>query len=77
MSGNLRHRLGNLSRLLNRLTGGTKGQSLCARVADAYGQRCLFCRLVGGALREPAHCADQLLRWRSVSGNSATSNNHS
>jgi hypothetical protein len=64
MPRNLRRRLGNLSRLLNRLTGGMKGQTLCARVAAAFGQRCLFCRLVGMALREPTHCAEQLLRWR-------------
>jgi hypothetical protein len=67
MSGSLRQRLGKLSRLLNRLTGGTKGQTLCARVAASFGQRCMFCRLVGAALREPTHCADQLLRWRAAS----------
>jgi hypothetical protein len=40
---------------------------LCARVAGAFGQRCMFCRLVGAALREPAHCANQLLQWRATS----------
>jgi hypothetical protein len=48
------------------LTGGNKGQTLCARVAAAFGQRCMFCRLIGAALRGPTHCADQLLRWRAA-----------
>lgn len=50
--------LGRLSRIINRYTGGAPGQTLCARVADAFGADCLFCRLVA-RFTEPDHCARQ------------------
>lgn len=54
-------RLGNLSRLLNRLTGGQPGQTLCARIG-AHNPGCWFCRLMA-SLVEPHHCAIELARW--------------
>lgn len=53
--------LGNASRLLNWLTGGERGQTLCARVAARYGADCLFCRLVS-RFTEPGHCAEEMMR---------------
>lgn len=55
--------LGNLSLLLNRLTGGFCSQTLCARLAHAFGADCLACRMIGAALRDPGHCADELRAW--------------
>jgi hypothetical protein len=52
--------LGNLSRLLNRMTGGIKGQTLCARLAT-HNPDCLFCRWLEWV--EPAHCVKELARW--------------
>jgi len=54
---------GTFSRLLNRLTGGHAGQSLCARIAHGFGPRCLFCRFIARALRDPAHCQAELDWW--------------
>jgi len=58
-----RSRLGRLSVLLNRLLGGEADESLCVRMASRWGSDCLPCRLVGLALRDPDHCADELRRW--------------
>ena len=55
--------LGRLSRWLNRLAGGEPGQTLCARIAAARGDRCRFCRWVA-CFTEPNHCALELARWR-------------
>lgn len=52
---------GNLSRALNKATGGQRGQTLCARIA-AWRPDCLFCRLMSLAV-EPNHCAIELARW--------------
>lgn len=54
--------LGRLSRLLNRLSGGQPGQTLCARIAASHGAQCWFCRLMAWAI-EPNHCAIELARW--------------
>lgn len=53
---------GRISRTINRLAGGNDGQTLCARMAWLYGSDCLFCRVVGFALRDQDHCADELRR---------------
>lgn len=55
-----RSRLGDLSRLLNRITGGERGKTLCHRWATAYGPYCLVCRVVGFVLRNPRHCEEEL-----------------
>jgi len=55
-------RLGRLSRLFNRLSGGQPGQTLCARIAASHGAGCKFCRLMN-RLVEPNHCAIELARW--------------
>lgn len=52
--------LGNLSRLINRATGGARGETLCARFARRYGSRCLFCRVVGWAVDDKDHCLREL-----------------
>jgi len=54
--------LGRLSRVLNALTGGSKDQTLCARMAHRDGSDCLFCRVVG-LFTNQDHCADELRRW--------------
>lgn len=48
--------LGDLSRVLNRMSGGAPGQTLCARVGLRFGPYCWFCRLVGWTVRDPRHC---------------------
>lgn len=48
--------LGNLSRVLNSLTGGRPGETLCGRMARTRGHDCLFCSVVGWALRDADHC---------------------
>ena len=52
---------GNLSRGLNRMSGGPRGQTLCARIAERWPE-CLFCRLMSRIV-EPNHCAIELARW--------------
>src|SRR5690349_4936173 len=52
---------GNLSRGLNRMSGGSRGQTLCARIAERWPE-CLFCRLMSRIV-EPNHCAIELARW--------------
>lgn len=51
---------GNISRALNRLSGGPRGQTLCARIAAKWPD-CLFCRLLNHY--EPNHCVIELARW--------------
>ena len=51
---------GNISRALNRATGGARGQTLCARLA-LRNPRCLLCRWLERV--EPNHCARELARW--------------
>lgn len=48
--------LGNLSRVLNRLLQGNPNETLCGRMARTRGHDCLFCRVVGWALRDADHC---------------------
>lgn len=52
---------GNLSRGLNRMSGGPRGQTLCARIAERWPE-CWFCRLMSRIV-EPNHCAIELARW--------------
>lgn len=52
---------GNLSRGLNRMSGGPRGQTLCARIGERWPE-CLFCRLLSRIV-EPNHCAIELARW--------------
>jgi hypothetical protein len=54
--------LADFSRLLNRMTGGEPGKTLCWRMAMRFGHDCLFCRAVGFVLRERAHCREELRR---------------
>lgn len=51
-----------ISLALNRLSGGKRGQTLCARVALVFGAECLFCKVIAAAT-EPGHCAAALERW--------------
>jgi hypothetical protein len=60
-----RSRLGRFSVWLNSLFGGAPDETLCARWASSWHSDCLPCRLVGLALRDPDHCADELRRWLS------------
>ena len=53
--------LGNLSRILNRISGGPQGQTLCARIAERRPD-CWFCRLMS-CIVEPNHCAIELAYW--------------
>lgn len=53
--------LGRISRMLNRTFGGMPGQTLCARMGRKYGHNCLFCRLIGRAVREPDHCWHEMI----------------
>lgn len=50
-----------ISRLLNRLACGERGQTLCARMARRYGHDCLFCRFIGWLVRDADHCWAALL----------------
>ena len=52
--------LADLSRLLNRWTGGEAGRTLCWRAAMRLGDNCLFCRFIGFVLRQEHHCSDEL-----------------
>lgn len=52
---------GTLSRTLNYVLGGLRGQTLCARIA-AWRPDCLFCRLMS-RLVEPDHCLVELALW--------------
>lgn len=47
---------GRLSRALNRLFQGNPNETLCGRMARTRGHDCLFCRVVGWALRDRDHC---------------------
>ncbi|MBB4571101.1 hypothetical protein GGE67_004838 [Rhizobium leucaenae] len=53
--------LGDLSRILNRMSGGPRGQTLCARIAERQPD-CWFCRLMSRIV-EPNHCAIELASW--------------
>ncbi|MER8991629.1 hypothetical protein NKJ73_24110 [Mesorhizobium sp. M0074] len=53
---------GNISRALNRISGGAPGQTLCARIAERWPE-CWFCRLMSRIV-EPNHCAIELERWQ-------------
>lgn len=53
---------GNFSRVLNRVSGGPRGQTLCARIAERWPE-CWFCRLMSRTV-EPNHCAIELEHWR-------------
>jgi hypothetical protein len=48
--------LGDVSRFINRVTGGRRKESLCGRMTRVYGHDCLFCRAVGIILRDADHC---------------------
>lgn len=52
--------LADFSRWANRMLGGEQGRTLCWRAAMRFGDRCLFCRVVGFVLRDPWHCYDEL-----------------
>lgn len=52
---------GNLSRTLNRVSGGARGQTLCARMAERSPE-CRFCQLMSWIV-EPNHCVIELARW--------------
>ena len=52
--------LADLSRFLNRMSGGEAGKTLCWRVARRWGVRCLFCVVIGAVLREHDHCQSEL-----------------
>lgn len=56
----MRSFLATVSLALNRISGGERGQYLCARIAERWGADCLFCKLVGLALGEPEHCQSLL-----------------
>jgi hypothetical protein len=56
-----RSSLGRVSVLINELTGGRKGESLCARLARTRGSNCTTCRAVGFLLRDQFHCLDELI----------------
>ena len=51
---------GNISRFLNRVSGGPRGQTLCARLA-ARNPKCWLCRWLEWV--EPNHCLRELARW--------------
>ncbi|MBZ9973524.1 hypothetical protein LB517_28240 [Mesorhizobium sp. BR1-1-12] len=51
---------GKLSRALNLLLGGPRGQTLCARIAERWPD-CWFCRLMD--CYEKNHCLVELARW--------------
>lgn len=53
--------LGDLSRVLNHMSGGPQGQTLCARIAERQPD-CWFCRLMSRIV-EPNHCAIELANW--------------
>lgn len=55
----MRSWIGSLSIAVNRLFGGKRSETLCGRVASAYGVDCIFCRVVGW-LTESDHCERQL-----------------
>lgn len=48
--------LGDVSRFINRATGGRRNESLCGRMTRVRGHDCLFCRVVGFMLRDADHC---------------------
>lgn len=52
--------LADLSRLLNRLTGGELGKTICWCVAMRWGSDCLFCKVIAAVMRERFHCRDEL-----------------
>lgn len=52
----LRRILARVSRALNRVSGGTPGETLCGRMARERGHDCLFCNVIGWLLRDPDHC---------------------
>lgn len=52
--------MGNLSRLLNRVTGGMRGETVCRRVAGRFGPSCFFCWLIGRLVRDENHCFGEL-----------------
>lgn len=56
----MRRMLGRASRIINRLLGGSAGETVCARVARRYGTGCLFCVVIAAVLREPDHCSTEL-----------------
>jgi hypothetical protein len=51
---------GSISRALNRMTGGKRGESLCARLVRTRGSACLACRFIGLFLGRD-HCLDQFI----------------
>ena len=53
--------LGDFSRALNRMSGGPRGQTLCAHIAERQPD-CWFCRLMSRIV-EPNHCAIELENW--------------
>lgn len=53
---------GKLSRALNRMSGGSQGQTLCARIGERWPE-CWFCRLMSRIV-EPNHCAVELAHWQ-------------
>lgn len=61
--------LGDISRFLNRVTGGRKGESLCGRMSRTRGHDCMFCRIVGAALRDRDHCWRQRIHEIKESNN--------
>lgn len=52
--------MADLSRLLNRASGGISGHTLCRRIAARYGYDCAFCRAVSFVLRDRDHCLLEL-----------------
>lgn len=53
-------RLGDFSRLTNRLFGGRVGETICARLVRTRGHDCWQCRLIGVFLGRD-HCWEQFI----------------
>lgn len=56
MTAKLYNFIASISRILNRMTMGRHGETLCGRMARERGHDCLFCNVIGRLLRDPDHC---------------------
>ena len=58
----MRSWLARISLAVNRITGGERGQYLCARLAIAFGPYSLPCRLID-RFAGRGHCRSQAFDW--------------